>query len=115
MSWVGQAFSNRRHRSSIGFGTTAVAWRTQIEAGQFKLNLAEYALGGIVETVMVATESLAATKKLAFKTEVAKGLPHGLGDEQRLTQVLLNLVGKAITFKYTGADSTSGTPAQRLS
>jgi signal transduction histidine kinase len=75
---------------------------SKIEAGQFKLNLAEYALGSIVETVMVATESLAATKKLAFKTEVAKGLPYGLGDEQRLTQVLLNLVGNAIKFTDAG-------------
>jgi GAF domain-containing protein/anti-sigma regulatory factor (Ser/Thr protein kinase) len=75
---------------------------SKIEAGQFKLNLAEYALGSIVETVMVATESLAATKKLAFKTDVARGLPYGLGDEQRLTQVLLNLVGNAIKFTDAG-------------
>jgi signal transduction histidine kinase/DNA-binding response OmpR family regulator len=75
---------------------------SKIEAGQFKLNLAEYALGAIVETVLVATESLAATKKLGFKTEVAKGLPYGIGDEQRLTQVLLNLVGNAIKFTDTG-------------
>ena len=44
----------------------------KIESGQFKLNLAEYALENVVETVRVATESLAATKKLAFKTDVAK-------------------------------------------
>jgi signal transduction histidine kinase len=75
---------------------------SKIEAGQFKLNLAEYVLGSIVETVMGATESLAATKKLAFTTEVAKGLPYGLGDEQRLTQVLLNLVGNAIKFTDAG-------------
>jgi signal transduction histidine kinase len=75
---------------------------SKIEAGQFKLNLAEYALGSIVDTVMGATESLAATKKLAFRTEVAKGLPYGLGDEQRLTQVLLNLVGNAIKFTDAG-------------
>jgi Histidine kinase-, DNA gyrase B-, and HSP90-like ATPase len=71
---------------------------SKIEAGQFKLNLGEYALASMVETVMGATESLAVTKKLAFKTEVAKGLPYGIGDEQRLTQVLLNLVGNAIKF-----------------
>jgi signal transduction histidine kinase len=75
---------------------------SKIEAGQFQLNLGEYALAGIVETVMGATESLAATKKLAFKAEVAKGLPYGLGDEQRLTQVLLNLVGNAIKFTDSG-------------
>jgi GAF domain-containing protein/anti-sigma regulatory factor (Ser/Thr protein kinase) len=75
---------------------------SKIEAGQFKLNIAEYALGSIVETVMVATESLAAAKKLAFKTEVAKELPYGLGDEQRLCQVLLNLVGNAIKFTDAG-------------
>jgi signal transduction histidine kinase len=75
---------------------------SKIEAGQFKLNLGEYALGSIVDTVMGATESLAATKKLAFKTEVAKGLPYGVGDEQRLTQVLLNLVGNAIKFTDAG-------------
>ena len=75
---------------------------SKIEAGQFKLNLGEYALGNIVETVMVATKSLAATKKLAFNMDVAKGLPYGLGDEQRLTQVLLNLVGNAIKFTDAG-------------
>jgi signal transduction histidine kinase len=75
---------------------------SKIEAGQFKLNVGEYALGNIVETVMVATESLAATKKLAFNMDVAKGLPYGLGDEQRLTQVLLNLVGNAIKFTDAG-------------
>ena len=75
---------------------------SKIEAGQFSLNLAEYALDGMVETVRVATESLAAAKKLALKTEVASNLPRGLGDEQRLTQVLLNLVGNAIKFTDKG-------------
>jgi signal transduction histidine kinase len=75
---------------------------SKIEAGQFKLNLAEYALGNVVETVRVATESLAAAKKLAFRTNVTKDLPQGLGDEQRLTQVLLNLVGNAIKFTDAG-------------
>jgi GAF domain-containing protein len=49
---------------------------SKIEAGQFKLNLGEYALASIVETVMGATESLAATKKR-------------LHDRQRLSRYLL--------------------------
>jgi signal transduction histidine kinase len=74
----------------------------KIESGQFSLNMAEYSIDSMVETVRVATESLAQNKKLALKTEVAKSLPIGIGDEQRLTQVLLNLVGNAIKFTDAG-------------
>jgi GAF domain-containing protein/anti-sigma regulatory factor (Ser/Thr protein kinase) len=74
----------------------------KIESGQFTLNMAEYDVQSIVETVRSATESLAQNKKLTFKIDVAKKLPFGLGDEQRLTQVLLNLVGNAIKFTDSG-------------
>jgi signal transduction histidine kinase len=74
----------------------------KIESGQFTLNMTEYAIESVVETVRSATESLAQNKKLALKTEMAKSMPLGLGDEQRLTQVLLNLVGNAIKFTDTG-------------
>jgi signal transduction histidine kinase len=75
----------------------------KVEAGQFSLNLADYALDDLVETVRVATQSLAETKKLSLKTDVARQLPAGFGDEQRLAQVLLNLVGNAIKFTDSGA------------
>jgi signal transduction histidine kinase len=74
----------------------------KIESGQFSLNLTEYALDMVVETVQSATQSLAETKGLTLKTEVAAPLPIGVGDEQRLTQVLLNLVGNAIKFTDAG-------------
>ena len=86
---------------------------SKIESGQFKLNLVEYSLDSMVETVRVATESLASAKQLSFRTDVVKGLPYGLGDEPRLTQVLLNLVGNAIKFTDAGevcisADAKNG-------
>jgi signal transduction histidine kinase/putative methionine-R-sulfoxide reductase with GAF domain len=79
----------------------------KIESGQFTLNMTEYAIESVVETVRSATESLAQNKKLSFKTDVAKPLPVGLGDEQRLTQVLLNLVGNAIKFTDAGEVSVT--------
>jgi len=77
----------------------------KIESGQFTLNMTEYAIESVVETVRAATESLAQNKKLTLTTSVDKSLPVGLGDEQRLTQVLLNLVGNAIKFTDAGAVS----------
>jgi len=96
---VGRIQSNGTHLLGL---INNVLDLSKIEAGQFSLHPAEYALSAMVENVRVATESLAAAKKIALKTEVARDLPHGLGDEQRLTQVLLNLVGNAIKFTDTG-------------
>ena len=81
----------------------------KIESGQFKLNLGEYALANVVETVRAATELLAENKNLSLQTYVATRLPLGLGDEQRLTQVLLNLVGNAIKFTDKGEVRISAT------
>jgi len=79
----------------------------KIESGQFTLNMTEYAIASVVETVRAATESLAQNKKLTLTTSVDKSLPVGLGDEQRLTQVLLNLVGNAIKFTDAGEVSVA--------
>jgi signal transduction histidine kinase len=75
---------------------------SKIEAGQLTLDLADYSLGDVAQTVFSAVEPLAADKKLAFKADVAADLPRGRGDERRLTQVLLNLVGNAIKFTDAG-------------
>jgi GAF domain-containing protein len=75
---------------------------SKIEAGQLMLDLNEYSLQGVTQTVYSAVEPLAVDKKLAFKVEVPPDLPPGRGDERRLTQVLLNLVGNAIKFTDSG-------------
>jgi signal transduction histidine kinase len=75
---------------------------SKIEAGQLVLALNDYSLKDVVHGVYGAVETLAASKNLAFKVEMAPNMPAGRGDERRLTQVLLNLVGNAIKFTDNG-------------
>ena len=75
---------------------------SKIEAGQLVLELSDYSLEDIAQTVRSTLEPLAADKKLAFKVEVAAKLPPGRGDGRRLAQVLINLVGNAIKFTDAG-------------
>jgi signal transduction histidine kinase len=75
---------------------------SKIEAGQLALSVTDYAMPEIVERVVNATGSLAAEKRLALRIAVQDGLPLGQGDDRRITQVLLNLVGNAIKFTETG-------------
>jgi signal transduction histidine kinase len=75
---------------------------SKIEAGQLVLELSEYSVQDIAQTVRSTLEPLATDKKLAFKVQVAPQLPSGRGDGRRLTQVLINLVGNAIKFTDAG-------------
>jgi GAF domain-containing protein/anti-sigma regulatory factor (Ser/Thr protein kinase) len=75
---------------------------SKIEAGQLVLELSDYSVQDIAQTVRSTLEPLAADKKLAFKLELGRDLPPGHGDGRRLTQVLINLVGNAIKFTDAG-------------
>ena len=86
---------------------------SKIEAGQLTLSLSDYSLKDVVQSVFTAVEPLATEKQLALKFELPPELPRGRGDERRLAQVLLNLVGNAIKFTDAGevaikASATNG-------
>jgi len=91
--------SNGKHLLGL---INAVLDLSKIEAGQLVLDLADYSLGDVTQTIYSAVEALAMDKKLAFRAALAPDLPRGRGDERRLAQVLLNLVGNAIKFTDAG-------------
>jgi signal transduction histidine kinase len=75
---------------------------SKIEAGQMTISVASYSLEDVLHSVLASVESLATEKKLALKRDIQPHLPVGRGDERRITQVLLNLVGNAIKFTDHG-------------
>src|SRR5205814_7718487 len=75
---------------------------SKIEADQLPLTLAEYSMKEIVDAVVAAVEALVVDKRLRLRVDLAPDLPTGRGDQRRLAQVLLNLVGNAIKFTEQG-------------
>jgi len=75
---------------------------SKIEAGHLTLSFNDYSIKDMVHRVYGAVEPLASSKKLELRVDVQRDLPRARGDDRRLTQVLLNLVGNAIKFTDAG-------------
>jgi signal transduction histidine kinase len=75
---------------------------SKIEAGRMQLNPGEYSVREVVDIVQVSLRSLAAEKGLDLVVNVPDDIPVAFGDNGRITQCLMNLVGNAIKFTNQG-------------
>jgi len=76
---------------------------SRIEAGKVGLEISDYNLHGLLETVTKLMQPGAAGKGLGLRCEIAGNLPRDVsGDALRLRQVLLNLLTNAIKFTERG-------------
>ncbi len=80
---------------------------SKIESGHhFQIESGEFSLRGLVSDVVSLLRSRADAKKLFLTSAIDEDLPDLLeGDDGRLRQVLVNLVGNAIKFTETGGVS----------
>ena len=75
----------------------------RIEAGRISLNIGEIRMDALLGQIEAMFAPQALAKGLDFHIEKAGRIPDAVGgDEQRLRQILINLIGNAIRFTRTG-------------
>ncbi|MDR0821168.1 MAG: response regulator [Oscillospiraceae bacterium] len=75
---------------------------SKIEARKLELTSEPFAVSELIEKVDAVTSAQAIEKHISFIKNIDKSIPESLiGDEQRLSQVIVNLVGNAIKFTPT--------------
>lgn len=76
---------------------------SKIEAGEIVLVKSEFPAQSLMDTLSKSLQPQAEAKGLKFRTNLAPNLPNQLcGDENRVKQVLINLVSNAIKFTDNG-------------
>lgn len=76
---------------------------SKIEAGKMELDAHEFDLGRIVNETVQAMSVRAFQKRLVLLHHIAPAIPARLiGDDGRLRQILINLIGNAIKFTHKG-------------
>ncbi|QOV91476.1 hybrid sensor histidine kinase/response regulator [Humisphaera borealis] len=76
---------------------------SKIEAGKLELCERDFELPSAVEEVVVVLAQKAATKGLELAYRIDQGVPSNVrGDDDRLRQVLMNIVNNAIKFTASG-------------
>ncbi len=77
--------------------------QAQIEAGKLSLHIGTFSPADLVEDVRGMMEVFAETKNLELTVHIDDDVPATLsGDQQRLHQILINLVGNAVKFTKQG-------------
>ena len=88
---------------------------SKVEAGRMELDLAPVPLSDVYRDAERAFRHIAEQKSLSFKVEIDEALPASvISDEQRLGQVLKNLLSNAFKFTHAGGVTLAiGLPQDR--
>lgn len=74
----------------------------KLEAGKIDWEVSPVSVPDLLERAKAATSTLAAQKNLDFTVETEPGLPEVRADDDRLMQVMVNLISNAVKFTREG-------------
>ncbi len=86
---------------------------SRIESGRIRLDIGVVSLTRVVEDVLRTTRGQIKSKKQTLEVDIEPDLPFAQGDQDRLVQVLTNLVSNA--YKYTPEDGNITVSVHRCS
>jgi PAS domain S-box-containing protein len=75
---------------------------TRLETGKLRIELKPASLGHLVHQVISMMNPVAARKGIRLSKQVQRGVPDVLMDENRITQVITNLLNNALKFTPEG-------------
>jgi PAS domain S-box-containing protein len=97
---AGRILANTHHMLSLA---NNLLDRAQIEAGTITLNISAFAPTKLIEDVVTAMEILAKNRGLELQGDITEDVPPMLsGDQQRVSQIIVNLIGNALKFTKEG-------------
>ncbi|MEM8560285.1 MAG: HAMP domain-containing sensor histidine kinase, partial [Bacteroidota bacterium] len=103
---VNRVFVEKIHRNAdrLAMLTRDLTEISRIETGELTMTLKPFALTNLVDEILERLEVAAEEADVTLHAECAPGLPQVLGDRERLSQVLENLVENAIKYNQPGGN-----------
>ncbi|MCJ7621343.1 MAG: HAMP domain-containing histidine kinase [Anaerolineae bacterium] len=77
---------------------------SRMESGRLDMKMKPSSMYGVIHGVSERLKDAATEKGIALRLRIAPGLPSFRGDEERLEQVVANLVANAIKFTPQGGE-----------
>nr|AAL40901.1 ethylene receptor [Petunia x hybrida] len=86
---------------------------SRLEDGSLQLDIGTFNLHALFREVLNLIKPIASVKKLFVTLSLSSDLPEfAIGDEKRIMQVLLNVIGNAVKFSKEGSVSVSAVAAK---